>query len=135
MLHTQAVRGQNCVPGSLVVFPGEPDEKLVHLGDKVHFYVSLGADSGSCLLDSGMNWAILPDGTVHLINENYSKSNCGRNFSINCPMDNECVGDIPVAIGPSGFLKFEYGPITAEDVGRSLPLFVTPRGSIFTEQL
>ena len=59
-------QAQNCSV-SLADGPGIPDEKLVHVGDTVHFYIHLDADLNTCKLDGGTNWVILPDGTVHVI--------------------------------------------------------------------
>src|SRR5215471_5092797 len=87
-------QAQNCSV-SIADGPGIPDEKLVHLGDTVHFYIHLDADPNTCKLDGGTNWVIIPDGTVHLIVENYNKTNCGVDFQINCPLDAVCVGDVP----------------------------------------
>ncbi len=129
-----AARAQNCSV-SLADGPGIPDEKLVHLGDTVHFFIHMDADPNTCKLDGGTNWVILPDGTVHVIIENYNKTNCGSDFQINCPLDAGCVGDVPTEIGPSGFLRFKYGPIQPADVGRILPQYTTGRGSVFTAQL
>ncbi len=95
------------------------------------------------MLGGGTNWVILPDGTVHVIVANFSKSNCGGGsaFTRDCPPGSTgfsgigCGGDVPTEIGPiSGALRFKYGPITPADVGRALPRFTTPRGSIFTVQ-
>ena len=133
-LATPLVQAQNCVPGELQDSPGIPDEKLVHLGDYVHFFIHLNADPTSCLLDGGTNWVILPDGTVHSIVENYAKPACGTVFTVDCPGGPGCVGDVPIQTGPSGFLRFAYGPIKPADVGRRLPNFITPRGSVYTAQ-
>ncbi len=136
VLLTPATQGQNCFTGDLGVSPGIPDEKLVHVGDSVHFYIHLNADDSACKMDGGTNWVILPDGTVHQILGPYAKPACGVGsaLTVDCPGGAGCDGDVPVHTGPSGFLRFEYGPIKPADVGRALPIFITPRGSEFTSQ-
>src|SRR5215471_4058270 len=134
LLGLQRIAAQNCSI-SIADGPGVPDEKFVHIGDSVHFFIHLNADATVCILDGGTNWAILPDGTVHQIVNGYSKTTCGTTLTIDCPGGPGCTGDVPTENGPSGFLRFKYGPITPADVGRALPLFTTPRGSMFTAQL
>ena len=136
LLPTSPAEGQNCFTGALGDGPGIPDEKLVHLGDSVHFYIHLNADDSACKMDGGTNWVILPDGTVHQILGPYAKPTCGVGsaLTVDCPGGPGCNGDVTVQTGPSGFLRFEYGPIKPDDVARRLPIFITPRGSEFTSQ-
>jgi hypothetical protein len=72
---------------------------------------------------------------VHQIVNDFATVSCGTTLTIDCPGSVGCSGDVPTEIGLSGFLRFKYGPITAGDVGRALPLFTTPRGSVFTAQV
>src|SRR5690349_1045668 len=67
----QQARAQSCAI-SLADGPGVPDEKFVHVGDTVHFFIHLNADATVCILQGGTNWAILPDGTVHQIVNDYA---------------------------------------------------------------
>ncbi len=144
LLPFQAVRAQNCSV-TIADGPGVPDERTVHVGDTIHFYIHLNADDTVCFLNGGTNWVIIPDGTVHQILGPYTKAACntvGSAFTRDCPAGSTgnsgigCGGDIPTENGPiSGAPRFMYGPITQADVGRTLPQFATPRGSVFTAQL
>src|SRR5262245_14752391 len=53
-------------------------ESTVHIGDTVHFTINLTASGGNppagvCRLSQGTNWVVLPDGSVRIINANYTK--------------------------------------------------------------
>src|ERR1043166_4836469 len=133
LLSIQVARAQNC-SSSFAAGPAVPDEHYVHIGDSIHFFTHINADATVCALDGGTNWVIIPDGTVHQILNDFVKPSCGTTITIDCPGGPGCTGDVPTENGPSGFLRFRYGPITPADVGRALPRFTTPRGSIFTAQ-
>ncbi len=144
LLSSQKASAQNCSV-TIADGPGVPDERTVHLGDTIHFYIHLNADDTVCFLNGGTNWVIMPDNTVHQILGPYTKAACntvGSAFTRDCPAGSTgnsgigCGGDIPTENGPiSGAPRFKYGPIQPADVGRSLQQFATPRGSVFTAQL
>src|SRR5437667_9628379 len=98
----QQAEAQNCSV-STADGPGVPDEKFVHLGDTVHFFIHLNADDTVCKLDGGTNWCITPDGLVHQIVSDYTKNICGvgSSLTIDCPNGSTlvpsplCGGDIP----------------------------------------
>src|ERR1051326_6425897 len=57
LLGVQKVAAQNCSV-TIADGPGVPDEKFVHIGDTVHFFIHLNADDSVCKLDGGTNWCI-----------------------------------------------------------------------------
>jgi uncharacterized repeat protein (TIGR01451 family) len=110
-------------------------ESTVHIGDTVHFTINLTASGGQppagvCRLSQGTNWVVLPDGTVRIINANYSKGACPTALNILCPPDGApCIGGLTTAF-LDGVLWFEYGPIQPADNGRAT-LFTTPARPAF----
>jgi len=100
-------------------------ESQAHIGDTVHFFVSLDAVNGVCKLEDGVNWVVLPSGDAVQIVDGFAKPLCGAGsaISIQCPGGAECIA----AAIPNDGVFFEY-TIGAGDDGRVLS-FTSDRGT------
>jgi hypothetical protein len=97
-------------------------EATAHVGDTVHFFVSLDAVNNVCRLTGGTNWVITPDGVSHVVVANYSRPACGVVTSFQCPGGAGCINSIP---NDGSFFSYTILP---GDPGRTLT-FTSPRGT------
>src|SRR5262249_37455660 len=110
-------RAQNCGI-AISDGPDQPDEAIAHVGDTIHWTITMTLPGNSCYMDSGTNWALLPDGSVHVIISGYNRqTHCNDTVAsfVTCPggspsgfsTGGNCIGDVPTEIH-AGSLKFKY---------------------------